>query len=264
MIVTTAGHVDHGKTLLIKALTGVDTDRLPEEKKRGMTIDLGFAYLRTGPDDSIGFIDVPGHERFIHNMLCGLAAIDFVLFVVAADDGPMPQTREHLSILDLLRVGRGSVAITKVDRVTPGRVTEVEVEMATLLEGTVLAGMPMFPVCAPDGTGIAALKQHLQDAAAHCSPRADSGNFRLAVDRSFTVAGAGLVVTGTAVSGNVATDAHVTALLSSSRMRTSACGTLSSPSSWPVTLPHRDNNSRDETNSRGLLSPVRRCLHGIG
>ena len=102
MIIATAGHVDHGKTLLIKALTGIDTDRLPEEKKRGMTIDLGFAYLPVAAGETIGFVDVPGHERFIHNMLCGLAGIDFVLFVVAADDGPMPQTREHLAILDLL------------------------------------------------------------------------------------------------------------------------------------------------------------------
>src|SRR3970040_1094232 len=120
MIVATAGHVDHGKTSLVKALTGVDTDRLPEEKKRGLTIDLGFAYL-----DSLGFVDVPGHERFTRNMLCGVAAIDFVLLVVAADDGPMPQTREHLAILDLLGVPRGAVALTKVDRVAHERVGEV-------------------------------------------------------------------------------------------------------------------------------------------
>ena len=132
MIVATAGHVDHGKTLLVKALTGVDADRLPEEKKRGMTIDLGFAYLPIQSGETIGFIDVPGHERFIHNMLAGVAGIDFVLFIIAADDGPMPQTREHLSILDLLGIRNGAVAITKIDRVAPGRVEEVRNEVAAL------------------------------------------------------------------------------------------------------------------------------------
>jgi selenocysteine-specific elongation factor len=120
MIVATAGHVDHGKTSLVRALTGVDTDRLPEEKRRGMTIDLGFAYM--GP---IGFVDVPGHERFVHNMLAGVGGIDYALLVVAADDGAMPQTLEHLAILDLLGVSRGAVALTKVDRVAPQRVAEV-------------------------------------------------------------------------------------------------------------------------------------------
>src|SRR3989442_901155 len=122
MIVATAGHVDHGKTLLIRTLTGVDTDRLPEEKQRGMTIDLGFAYLPIGNGHSIGFVDVPGHERFIRNMLCGVSGIDAVLLTVAADDGPMPQTFEHLAILDLLGVRTGVVALTKVDRVAPSRV----------------------------------------------------------------------------------------------------------------------------------------------
>src|SRR3712207_284772 len=120
IIVGTAGHIDHGKTSLVRALTGVDTDRLPEEKRRGMTIDLGFAYR-----GALGFVDVPGHERFIHNMLAGVAGIDFVLFVVAADDGPMPQTREHLAILDLLGVARGAVALTKVDRVPSERIGAV-------------------------------------------------------------------------------------------------------------------------------------------
>ena len=213
MIVATAGHVDHGKTLLIKALTGVDTDRLPEEKKRGMTIDLGFAYLPVMAGEAIGFVDVPGHQRFIHNMLCGLAGIDFVLLIVAADDGPMPQTREHLAILDLLEVGHGAVAITKTDRVSPARLAEVEAEMAALIGGTSLAAAPMFPVSAPSGIGVEALKRHLHEAARDCPVRAANGNFRLAVDRSFTVAGAGLVVTGTAVSGAIAAGAQARALL---------------------------------------------------
>src|SRR5688500_4529494 len=133
MIVATAGHVDHGKTSLVKALTGVDADRLPEEKKRGMTIDLGFAYMA-----DIGFVDVPGHERFVHNMLAGVSGIDLALLVVAADDGPMPQTREHLAILGLLGVPRAAVALTKVDRVPPSRVDEIKGSIEELLAPTVL------------------------------------------------------------------------------------------------------------------------------
>src|SRR5271165_6755974 len=159
MIIATAGHVDHGKTLLVKALTGVDADRLPEEKKRGMTIDLGFAYLpigpgQTKPGQTIGFVDVPGHERFVHNMLAGVAGIDFVLFIIAADDGPMPQTREHLSILDLLGIRNGAVAITKTDRVAASRVHEVQNEVAALFSGTTLADSGTFPVSAVTGEGI--------------------------------------------------------------------------------------------------------------
>ena len=204
MIVATAGHVDHGKTLLIKALTGVDTDRLPEEKKRNLTIDLGFAYLPLDSDHTIGFIDVPGHERFIRNMLCGVAGIDFVLFIVAADDGPMPQTEEHLAILDLLGVAHGAVALTKIDRVAPERVAEVTDAISELFAKTRLAAAPVFPVSAMTGDGIAALKQHLEETEAGWQPRDANGNFRLAVDRCFNVVGAGLVVTGTAVSGSIA------------------------------------------------------------
>src|ERR1051326_1160356 len=126
MIIATAGHVDHGKTLLVKALTGIDTDRLPEEKQRGMTIDLGFAYLPTESGESIGFVDVPGHERFIRNMLCGVTGVDFVLFIVAADDGPMPQSVEHLAIVDLLGVRAGAVVLTKVDRVAADRLAAAD------------------------------------------------------------------------------------------------------------------------------------------
>src|SRR5687768_12121425 len=149
VIVATAGHVDHGKTSLVKALTGVDTDRLPEEKRRGMTIDLGFAYR-----GDIGFVDVPGHERFIHNMLCGIAGIDFVLLVVAADDGPMPQTGEHLAILDLLGICRGAVVLSKIDRATPQRVDEVAAEVQALLAPTLLAGAPVFPVSSVTRDGV--------------------------------------------------------------------------------------------------------------
>jgi selenocysteine-specific elongation factor len=148
MIVASAGHIDHGKTALVRALTGVDTDRLPEEKVRGISIDLGFAYLPLAGGGLIGFVDVPGHERFIHNMLAGVCGIDFALLVVAADDGVMPQTVEHLQILDLLGIKRGIAAITKTDRVDPERVREVEAEVRALLAGTALAGSALLPVSA--------------------------------------------------------------------------------------------------------------------
>jgi selenocysteine-specific elongation factor len=213
MIVATAGHIDHGKTLLIKALTGVDTDRLPEEKRRGLTIDLGFAYLPDSASGTIGFIDVPGHERFIHNMLCGVAGIDAALFVVAADDGPMPQTLEHLAILDLLGVRHGLVALTKIDRVPAQRAATVRTEIERLVARTTLRGASVFPVSAVTGEGIDALARELRRIAAGLPRRASDGNFRLAVDRAFTVPGAGLVVTGTVFSGEVAAGDSVHALL---------------------------------------------------
>ena len=214
MIVATAGHVDHGKTSLVRALTGVDTDRLPEEKRRGLTIDLGFAYL-----DSLGFVDVPGHERFVHNMLAGVAGIDFVLFVVAADDGPMPHTREHLAILDLLGVARGAVALTKIDRVARSRIDEVSAGIGALLAPTRLAGSPVFPVSAVTNEGVASLLHFMKQAANEARGRKAGGNFRLAVDRCFTIAGAGLVVTGTAMSGEVAVGDEVRALLAGANAR---------------------------------------------
>ncbi|MDP6691234.1 MAG: selenocysteine-specific translation elongation factor, partial [Alphaproteobacteria bacterium] len=208
MIIATAGHVDHGKTTLVRALTGVDTDRLPEEKKRGLTIDIGFAYQdiagTDGADVTLGYVDVPGHERFVKNMLAGVATIDFALLVVAADDGVMPQTEEHLAILGLLGIQHGAVAITKIDRVDPDRVGEVETEVAALLAPTALAGAPMFPVSGEVGTGMDELRQHLEDAARSHADRAVKGHFRLSVDRAFTVPGAGLIVTGAVFSGQVA------------------------------------------------------------
>jgi len=224
MIIATAGHVDHGKTLLVKALTGVDTDRLPEEKKRGMTIDLGFAYLPVasnqtlgfnetpGFKETIGFVDVPGHERFVHNMLAGVAGIDFVLFIVAADDGPMPQTREHLAILDLLGVKMGAVALTKIDRVPRARVDAVRDEITALFSRTSLADSPVIPVSAMTGEGIEGLKTHLAATARNNQPRPAKGNFRMAIDRCFSVSGAGLIVTGTAVAGSVETGETVRVL----------------------------------------------------
>jgi selenocysteine-specific elongation factor len=204
MIVGTAGHIDHGKTALVKALTGVDADRLKEEKARGITIDLGYAYTPLANGDILGFVDVPGHERFIHNMLAGATGIDFALLIVAADDGPMPQTVEHLQILDLLGIGRGAAALTKTDLVGPERQAEAVQEIEELLDGTALAAAPVFPVSAVSGAGLKELRAYLEAAAATVADRTARGHFRLAVDRSFTVAGAGTVVTGTVLSGRVA------------------------------------------------------------
>lgn len=208
MIVATAGHIDHGKTELVKALTGVDTDRLPEEKQRGLTIDIGFAYSPGSDGSILGFVDVPGHEKFIRNMIAGVTGIDSALLVVAADDGPMPQTQEHLAILDLLGVSGGVVALTKTDRVPEERVAEVEAAIRQLISGTVLDGAEVFPVCAPRGEGIEDLRAALERAGARQSGAA-AGNFRLAIDRSFTVPGAGIVVTGAVFSGTVKTGDHL-------------------------------------------------------
>jgi len=203
MIVGTAGHIDHGKTTLVKALTGVDADRLPEEKARGITLDLGYAYAPLADGSVLGFVDVPGHEKLIHNMLAGATGIDFVLLVVAADDGPMPQTREHLELVQLLGLDHAAVALTKCDAVDPQRVLEARDEIETLLAGTRLQGSPVFALSATTGAGVAALRAHLDAvAAAHRARRAD-GRFRLAIDRCFTLPGIGTVVTGTAFSGEV-------------------------------------------------------------
>ncbi|RWK16588.1 MAG: selenocysteine-specific translation elongation factor [Mesorhizobium sp.] len=203
MIVGTAGHVDHGKTALVQALTGVDTDRLQEEKARGMTIDLGFAYLATPSGNVVGFIDVPGHERFVHTMVAGASGIDFVLLVVAADDGVMPQTREHLAIVDLIGVKRGLVALSKCDLADPARRVAVAADIRSTLVGTVLEDAGVIPVSAVTGEGIDDLKCLLFEEALRFAERSASGRFRLAVDRCFTLHGIGTVVTGTVLSGSV-------------------------------------------------------------
>ena len=203
MIIGTAGHIDHGKTSLVRALTGVETDRLVEEKSRGISIDLGFAYRTLVNGARIGFIDVPGHERFIHTMLAGASGIDFALLVVAADDGVMPQTREHLGILDLLKVRHGIVVITKADLVSEDRLLAVEIEIEAALAGTVLEGAEVLTVSSTTGVGIAQLEARLATAALDVGRRSAAGRFRLAVDRSFTIQGAGTVVTGTVLSGEI-------------------------------------------------------------
>ncbi|MBB3181387.1 selenocysteine-specific translation elongation factor [Variovorax sp. Sphag1AA] len=207
MIVGTAGHIDHGKTALVRALTGVDTDRLPEEKRRGISIELGYAYLDVpgGPaGERIAFVDVPGHERLVRTMLAGATGIDFCLLLIAADDGVMPQTREHLAIFSLLGLARGLVVVTKNDRVPTARVAEVRAQAVALLVGTPLAGAEVLEVSSLTGAGIDALRERLFDAARATAQREDPGlEFRLAVDRVFTLDGVGTVATGTVHAGRV-------------------------------------------------------------
>ena len=207
MIIGTAGHIDHGKTTLVRALTGVDTDRLKEEKARGISIALGYAYAPLPNGDVLGIIDVPGHEKFVHTMAAGAVGIDHALLVVAADDGVMPQTREHLDILQLLGVSQASIALTKVDRASAQQIAAARAQLTELLAPTALAGAPVFETNASraDDSGVAALRQHLETLAQQMPARARAGLFRLAVDRSFTLAGQGTVVTGTVFGGSVAT-----------------------------------------------------------
>lgn len=203
IVLGTAGHIDHGKTSLIKALTGVDTDRLKEEKERGITIDLGFASLDLDDDIQLGIIDVPGHERFVKNMLAGVGGIDLVMLVIAADEGVMPQTREHLAICQLLRVREGLVVLTKTDMVEPDWLELVQEDTAEFLQGTFLEDKPILPVSSKTGVGIPALRAALQDLCQRLTPRATSGPVRLPVDRVFTIRGFGAVVTGTLFSGSL-------------------------------------------------------------
>ncbi|MBP6018211.1 MAG: selenocysteine-specific translation elongation factor [Burkholderiaceae bacterium] len=205
MIIGTAGHIDHGKTTLVRALTGVETDRLKEEKIRGISIELGYAYTPLDNGEILGFIDVPGHERLVHTMAAGASGIDFGLLVVAADDGVMPQTREHLAILTLLGLQHGAVALTKSDRVDDQRLLQVQHEITALVQQTFLQNAPIFPVSATanDMPGVATLKHYLDEQAQVVAARAGTGLFRLAVDRVFTLPGHGTVVTGTAHAGTV-------------------------------------------------------------
>ena len=201
MIIATAGHVDHGKTTLLQAITGVNADRLPEEKKRGMTIDLGYAYWPQPDGRVLGFIDVPGHEKFLSNMLAGVGGIDHALLVVACDDGVMAQTREHLAILQLTGNPQLTVALTKADRVDATRINEVREAVQATLREYGFTDAALFETVATEGRGIDALRHHLQQLSSR--EHASHHRFRLAIDRAFTVKGAGLVVTGTALSGEV-------------------------------------------------------------
>ncbi|MFZ5935693.1 selenocysteine-specific translation elongation factor [Pseudomonas sp. HS6-2] len=206
MIVGTAGHIDHGKTALLQALTGQAGDQRQEERARGMTIDLGYRYAALAEGAALtGFIDVPGHERFIHNMLAGAHGIDLVLLVVAADDGVMPQTREHLAIIELLGIPQALVVISKCDRVEPERLAEVQAQVRALLVEGPYAKARQFPVSSVTGEGIDVLRRALLEAEVRVRQRSVRGGFRLAVDRAFAVTGAGVVVTGTALAGRLST-----------------------------------------------------------
>jgi len=212
MILGTAGHIDHGKTSLVRALTGVDTDRLPEEKRRGITIELGFAPLELEGVGTLGVVDVPGHEAFVRTMLAGATGVDIALLVIAADEGPMPQTREHLAILSLLGIAGGVVALTKSDLVDAAWCELVEEDVRTLLQGTPLAAAPIVRCSATTGDGLPALREALAHAAAAVPARHADDLLRLPVDRVFTVKGTGTVVTGTLWSGSVAREDSVVLL----------------------------------------------------
>ncbi|MHB1133264.1 MAG: selenocysteine-specific translation elongation factor [Chloroflexota bacterium] len=201
-VVGTAGHVDHGKSTLIKALTGIDPDRLREEKERGMTIDLGFAWLNLPSGREVSIVDVPGHERFIRNMLAGVGGIDLAMLVVAADEGVMPQTREHLAIIDLLRIKAGIVALTKKDLVEPDWLELVQAELAETLESTALAGAPLVAVSAVTGDGLPQLLSEIDRLLEHTPAKRNIGRPRLPIDRVFTIPGFGTIVTGTLVDGS--------------------------------------------------------------
>src|SRR5499427_6147159 len=202
VVVGTAGHIDHGKSALVEALTGTHPDRLAEEKRRGITIDLGFAFLEAG-GVHFGFVDVPGHERFVGNMLAGAAGIDLVLLVVAADEGIKPQTREHFDICRLLGIRRGVVALTKSDLVDPDILGLVRLEMEELVAGSFLEGAPIVPVSSVTGAGLDELRAELARVAAGVPEKNAGGHFRLPVDRVFSVKGFGTVATGTLISGSI-------------------------------------------------------------
>ena len=209
VVVGTAGHIDHGKTSLVKALTGTDTDRLPEEKARGITIDLGFAFLEEPDGLVIEIVDVPGHERFVKNMLAGVGGIDLALLVIAADEGIMPQTREHLAICQLLRIKSGMVALTKADLAEPDWIELVRDDVANLVRSTFLSGCPIVPVSVKTGAGLGDLRRALADLARAVPAKATDQTARLPIDRVFTVKGFGTVVTGTLTAGIVAVDDKV-------------------------------------------------------
>ena len=229
MIVTLAGHVDHGKTSIVRALTGVDTDRLAEEKRRGLTIDLGFAYTNLG-GRRVGFVDVPGHHRFVHNMVAGIASRQYALLVVAADDGVMPQSREHLAILRLLGLRNGVVALTKIDRVPAQRLDEVRNQVRLLTAGTFLADARIIALSCETGAGTENLRAHLEQAASASETPHDDQPFRLPIDRAFTVRGSGVVVTGTVVSGSAKPDDRLVLASSGNPLRVRSLHVQDEPS----------------------------------
>ncbi len=229
VILGTAGHIDHGKSALVKALTGIDPDRLKEEKERGITIDLGFAYLLYPDGLTIGIVDVPGHERLVRNMLAGAGGIDLVLLVIAADEGIMPQSREHLSICDLLKIKSGLVAITKADLVEKEWIELMKDEINNFIQGTFLEGAPIVPVSAKTMFNIELLKKEIRNVAEKVEPKPTKGLFRLPIDRVFTLKGFGTVVTGTAVSGSISVEDPVEILPSNIKSKVRGLHTHGKP-----------------------------------
>ncbi len=203
IVMGTAGHIDHGKTSLVRKLTGIDCDRLEEEKRRGITIELGFAFCDLPGGGRLGIVDVPGHEKFVKNMVAGASGIDFVMLVVAADEGVMPQTREHLEICSLLGIKHGLVAVTKIDMVDPELLELAIEDISEFLQGTFLEGAPLFPVSAQTGEGVDKLRDYIVKQEKELAPRRRTDLFRLPVDRVFTLKGHGTIVTGTMISGSV-------------------------------------------------------------
>ncbi|MGB2815415.1 MAG: selenocysteine-specific translation elongation factor [Dehalococcoidales bacterium] len=208
-VLGTAGHIDHGKSVLVQALTGIDPDRLREEKERGMTIDLGFAWLKLPSGREVGIVDVPGHERFVRNMLAGVGGIDLAMLIVAANEGIMPQTREHLAIVDLLEISNGIVVITKKDLVDEELLSLVRMEVEELVNTTTLSGAPVIAVSALTGEGLPELVAMIDELLNSTEPRRDLGRPRLAIDRVFTMAGSGTVVTGTLIDGSLSVGQEV-------------------------------------------------------
>ena len=216
-VLGTAGHVDHGKSTLVQALTGIDPDRLAEEKERGMTIDLGFAWLKLPSGREVSIVDVPGHERFIRNMLAGVGGIDLALLVIAADESVMPQTREHLAILDLLNVNKGLVVITKKDLVDGEMLELVTMDVEEALAGTALESAPVIFTSATTGEGLPDLLAAIDKLLDSSAPRRDIGKPRLSIDRVFSMKGFGTVVTGTLIDGKFSTGQEVEILPSGQR-----------------------------------------------
>ena len=212
IVMGTAGHIDHGKTALVRALTGIDCDRLEEEKRRGITIELGFAFCDLPGGGRLGIVDVPGHEKFVKNMVAGASGIDFVMLVIAADEGVMPQTREHLEICSLLGIRHGLVAITKTDAADAELLELVREDVAAFVKGTFLENAPCFPVSSLTGEGIDALREHIISREKALTPRRRSDLMRLPVDRAFTIKGHGTVATGTLLSGSLRVGDAVTVL----------------------------------------------------
>ncbi len=219
IIVGTAGHIDHGKTALVKALTGIDADRLEEEKRRGITIDIGFAHLQLTPEIRLGFVDVPGHERFVKNMLAGVGGIDLVLFVIAADESIKPQTREHFDICRLLGIRSGIIALTKADLADPDILELARLEVDEFVAGSFLESAPVIPISSVTGLGIDVLRDELSKAAANAREKDSRGYFRLPIDRAFSLKGFGTVVTGTLISGSVSKEQEVELYPTGKRLR---------------------------------------------